>query len=268
MAFAGKIPGIYGVFRKNIDVEVVRALGQRRVTCHRVAFGARNRNALGLPPCELEAELVRLRCPSVGIFPHRTQSSELRSGWQTVAKMLDAFLLLAAPSWIKCAAPCLEAPVFETCLLSVMYQMTFQRSLLFTFAITGLCVAISACANISLLSAMHECASCGLNVKWRLGTSAIGGLLLARFLIGTPTALRGPTAPTTYANGVIANLGTVRYRVGGKSSFFSMKRGAQLLGIILCIASQFIVFGVHMNTKMDERDQSPRVMPRTGQMII
>jgi hypothetical protein len=98
---------------------------------------------------------------------------------------------------------------------------------------------------------------------WRIGSAAIGALLLARFVLGTPQALKGPTSPAISATSVIANVGTVYYRVGGKSSFFSLVRGFQLLGLIVCIASHLVVFQAPVKEKANGHDERPELNTRS-----
>jgi hypothetical protein len=136
--------------------------------------------------------------------------------------------------------------------------MSFQRSCLITFLTIAICTAASALANVSLIATMENCPPCRLTASWRIGTAVIGAFLLSRFIIGTPKAWQGPTAPAISARGLIANVGTVHYRIGGKSSFFSFIRGAQLLGMIVCIACQFVIFQAPVDENIDGRgNRSP-----------
>ncbi|AQH01668.1 hypothetical protein A9R05_23055 [Burkholderia sp. KK1] len=135
-----------------------------------------------------------------------------------------------------------------------------------TLSIVAACAAIAACLNVSLISAIEHCASCQLTAFWRIGTATVGGFLFARFIVGTPDALRGPTAPTISARGVIANVGTVHFRVGGKSSFFSFMRGAQLLGMIVCLAAQFVIFHAPLAENSDGHNKTQSIKSHSNRV--
>ncbi|WP_287729366.1 hypothetical protein [Burkholderia sp.] len=73
----------------------------------------------------------------------------------------------------------------------------------------------------------------------------VGALAVARFIQGTPAAMKGPTTRSTVAQGVVADtrIGVVNFVVPGNSAFFSMARCAMILCFVLCLMAQFIQAG-------------------------
>ncbi len=84
---------------------------------------------------------------------------------------------------------------------------------------------------------------------WRIGSAAFGALLLARFVLGTPQCSQRSHVTGHQRNRRNRECGNCVYRVGGKSSFFSLVRGFQLLGLIVCIASHLVVFQALLKKK-------------------
>ncbi|WGS53792.1 hypothetical protein LFL96_22360 [Paraburkholderia sp. D15] len=99
--------------------------------------------------------------------------------------------------------------------------------------------ALSAYVNLFASSA----ATAGpalLMAKIHIGAALIGSLLFARFIQGSPDALKGPTHPSTVGTSIVTYRGAVRVLVPGKSAFFSAIRCLLLLGFMLCLMIQFV----------------------------
>ncbi|MGH8779040.1 hypothetical protein [Paraburkholderia sp.] len=111
-------------------------------------------------------------------------------------------------------------------------------------ALVGMaCTAASAYINLvgsHALNTPGAIAQPGWMACLHVGTTLLGSVLLARFVQGSPAALKGPALPSTVGTAMLARVGTVRMVVPGKSAFFSTRRTLQLLGFIFCLMLQFV----------------------------
>ncbi|WP_152603434.1 MULTISPECIES: hypothetical protein [Burkholderia] len=99
------------------------------------------------------------------------------------------------------------------------------------------------------MSAYVNCTGPGSSVvlaqpQWMLelhiGAALFGSLLFALFVLGTPTALKGPVSEASYAIGIVPRIGAVRFLISADGAFFSTPRIVQLLGVIVCLMIQFV----------------------------
>jgi hypothetical protein len=91
----------------------------------------------------------------------------------------------------------------------------------------------------------------------------IGTLAITRFVQGAPDALRGPTAKTVVAQGVVARVGVINVVVPGKSAFFSTGRCLMILCFVLCLMAQFVEVG----TRADAAPNGPAGEPAVAHRL-
>ncbi|WP_175950356.1 hypothetical protein [Burkholderia sp. BCC0405] len=77
-------------------------------------------------------------------------------------------------------------------------------------------------------------------IELHIGAAAVGSLLFAWFVLGTPAALKGPVSESSYAIGMVPRIGAVRFFIPANGAFFSAFRIVQLLGVIVCLMIQFV----------------------------
>jgi len=183
--------------------------------------------------------------------PFRAEKSEWRRG----VGLLPSFYLIVGFSSSAIAAQPKSvagprAPLttqMRSLILSSPYKMaTFgdapmaiRKSLIFTIAFTALCVGVSAALNLLGGPSTDGFAQPDAIVWVHLGAAFLGALCLARFLVGSPAAMAAPAPQSLMAVGVVPQLGAYRYRVSGKSAFFSAKRSAQIVTVLFCLMAQF-----------------------------
>jgi hypothetical protein len=118
--------------------------------------------------------------------------------------------------------------------------MIIRKSFLFTCVITVAGAAISAYVNLSGQGAADAFAQPHWMIRLHIVSAFAGAFLVARYIVCSPAALRGPTEKSSYGVGMVSRVGAVRFFIPGKNSFFSTKRNLQLIGIVLCLMMQFV----------------------------
>jgi hypothetical protein len=143
--------------------------------------------------------------------------------------------------------------------------MIIRKPTLFVGIFSVSAAAISAYINLAANGAADAVAQPHWMIVLHIGSAFIGALLLASFIVASPTALQGPTEKSSYGVGMVPRIGAVKFFIPGRNSFFSGRRSIQLIAVLFCLMLQFVsVASSSDNGNPDYREPPARMNAAAG----